>query len=97
MEKHPEFLDPEMVTEISDDQKQFYLKQGYRPYRNEQGVVKWAIPNSHVFRKLKSYRSNSYTSTEPKAPPFYKRMSWIIWMTGLVSGLTGLWFIYRWL
>jgi len=46
------FLEPEEVTELTDEQKDYMLKQGFKPYLTRHGRIKWITPGQHGYRSL---------------------------------------------
>lgn len=53
-----QFIDPEEVNDISEEQKEYLLKTGYRPFLTAHGRVKWITPEQHAYRSVS--RSGSH-------------------------------------
>ncbi len=51
-QERDQFLSPDEVTNISDENKQYLLQRGYMPYLTKRGKVKWILPTQKAYRVL---------------------------------------------
>jgi hypothetical protein len=51
-------VDPEMLCEVSEAQKQKFALMGYKPYQTESGKVKWLTDDQYLYKKIKHESPN---------------------------------------
>ncbi len=77
-----QFLDPDDVTTISDENKQYLMDRGYRPYLTKRGKIKWIMPSQKGYRVL--HGTGIELSRPPSLKRFVKRNIGVILVVGLV-------------
>ncbi len=61
------FLDPDDVTNITDENKRYLMDRGYRPFLTNRGKIKWILPSQ------KGYRVLHGTGIDMMRPPSFRR------------------------
>ncbi len=79
-QRRDRFIDPDEVTDITEENKQYLLKKGLLPFVTKYGKVKWIHPTQKGYRLL---NKSSFDDFRPKT--FKRILDRYIWIISVVA------------